>query len=183
MFLFFFSKINEILRLYIDYRALNKITIKNRHPVSLINETIDRLADAMIYTKLDLKDTYYRIRIKSEDKWKTAFRTRYNLFKYIIISFGLTNAPATFQIYINEVFKGLLNIICVAYMDNICIYSSKFEEHADHVRQILDRFRKFRLYINLDKCEFSTTRITFLNYMVKINNVEMDQTKIKIINK
>jgi hypothetical protein len=103
--------------------------------------------------------------------------------KYIIILFGLINVPAIFQIYINEAFKGFLNIICVIYMDDICIYSSKFEEHADHVRQIFNRFRRFRLYINLDKCEFSITKIIFLNYMVKINDIEMDQIKIKIIDK
>jgi hypothetical protein len=130
----FISKINGILRLYIDYRALNKVTIKNRHPLFLINKTIDRLADAVIYTKLDLKNAYYRIRIKLGNEWKTAFRTRYGFFKYIIILFGLTNAPAIFQIYINEIFKGLLNIICVIYMDDICIYSSKFEKYTDHVR-------------------------------------------------
>jgi hypothetical protein len=97
--------------------------------------------------------------------------------------FGLTNAPAIFQIYINEALKGFLNIIYVAYIDDICIYNSKFEKHADHVRQIFDRFRRFRLYINLDKYEFSITRITFLNYIIEINDIEIDQTKIKTINK
>jgi hypothetical protein len=97
--------------------------------------------------------------------------------------FGLTNAPATFQIYINEIFKGFLNIICVIYMNDICIYSSKLEEYADHVRQIFDRLRKFGLYINLNKYEFSITKIIFLNYIIKINDVEIDQTKIKIIDK
>jgi hypothetical protein len=127
-----------------------------------------------MYTKLDLKNAYYKIYIKSEDEWKTAFRTRYNLFEYIIMLFEFTNAPAIFQTYINEVFKGLLDIICVVYMDDIYIYSSKLEKYADHVRQILDRFRKFRLYINLDKCEFSTTKISFLNYMIEINNIKIN---------
>jgi hypothetical protein len=102
-------------------------------------------------------------------------------FKYIIILFELTNAPAIFQIYINEIFKSLLNIIYVAYINDICIYSSKFEKYADHVRQILDRFRRFGLYINLNKCEFSTTKITFLNYMIGVNDIEIDQIKVKII--
>jgi hypothetical protein len=88
----------------------------------------------MIYIKLDLKNAYHRIRIKIEDKWKTAFRTRFGLFKYIIILFGFINAPATFQTYINETFKDLLDIIYVVYIDNISIYSSKFEKYADHVR-------------------------------------------------
>jgi hypothetical protein len=135
MLLFFLiPKINGILRLYIDYRALNKITIKNRYPLSFINEIINRLAGAVMYTKLDLKNAYYKIRIKLGDEWKTAFRTRYDFFEYIIILFGFTNAPTIFQAYINEILKDFLNIIYVVYMDNICIYSSKFEEHADHVR-------------------------------------------------
>jgi hypothetical protein len=128
-----------------------------------------------------LKDIYYRIRIKPENKWKTAFRTRYGLFEYIIILFGLTNAPPIFQAYINEILKGLLNIIYVTYMDDIYIYSSKFEEYTDHVRQIPDRFRRFGLYINLNKYEFSTTKIIFLKYLIEINNVEINQIKIKII--
>jgi hypothetical protein len=105
-----------------------------------------------------------------------------NFIKYIIILFEFINASAIFQIYINETFKDFLNIICVIYMDDIYIYNSKFEKYTDHVRQIFDRFRKFGLYINLNKCEFSTTKITFLDYIIKINNIEINQTKIKIIN-
>jgi hypothetical protein len=107
-------------------------------------------------------------------EWKTAFRTRYGLFKYIIMLFGLTNAPATFQTYINETFKGLLNVICVIYIDDICIYNSKLEKHADHVRQVLDRLRRFGLYINLNKYEFSIKKITFLDYIIEINDIEID---------
>jgi hypothetical protein len=92
----------------------------------------------------------------------------------MIILFGLINTPATFQIYINEAFKGLLDIIYVIYMDNIYIYSNKLEEYADHVRQIFDRFRRFVLYINLDKCEFSITKIIFLNYIIRINDIEIN---------
>jgi hypothetical protein len=135
----------------------------------------------VIYIKLNLKNIYHKIRIKLENEWKTAFRTRYGLFKYMIILFGFINAPAIFQVYINEILKGFLNIIYVAYIDDICIYSSKFEKHTDHVRQIFDRFRRFGLYINLDKCEFSTTKITFLDYVIEINDVEINQIKIKII--
>jgi hypothetical protein len=128
----------------------------------------------MIYTKLDLKNAYYRIRIKLKNKWKTAFRTRYDLFKYIIMSFGFINTSAIFQIYINEIFKDFLNIICVIYMNDICIYNNKLEKYTDYVRQIFDRFRKFGLYINLDKCEFSITKIIFLDYMIKINSIKIN---------
>jgi hypothetical protein len=128
----------------------------------------------VIYTKLDLKDAYYRIRIKLKNEWKTAFRTRYGFFEYMIILFELINASAIFQIYINEALKGLLDVICVVYMDDIYIYSSKFEKYADHVRQIFDRFRRFGLYINLDKCEFSITKIIFLDSMIEVNTVEIN---------
>jgi len=106
----FIPKLDGLLRLYIDYRALNKIITKNRHLLPLINESIDRLSGAKIYIKLDLRDAYHRIRIKKRDEWKTAFRTRYGLWEYVVMPFGLTNAPATFQAYINEALDGLLRI-------------------------------------------------------------------------
>jgi hypothetical protein len=137
----FAQKKDGTLRLYIDYRGLNKVTIKNRYPLPLINETLNRLSGARFFTKLDLRDTYYRIRIRRGDEWKTAFRTRYGHFEYLIMPFGLTNTPATFQSYINKILKGLLDDICVAYIDNIMIYSTTREEHTKHVRMILDRLR------------------------------------------
>ncbi len=107
----FIPKPDNSLQLYVDYRALNKITTKNRHPLPLINKLIDRLLDIRVYIKLDLRDAYYRIHIKKRDEWKTAFRTRYGLWEYIIIFFRLTNAPATFQAYINKTLDGLLDTI------------------------------------------------------------------------
>ena len=111
------------LRLCVDYRGLNAITVKNRHPLPLITETLDRLCGAAIFTKIDLKDAYHRIRIASGDEWKTAFKTRYGLFEYCVIPFGLVNAPATFQAYINQALVGLVDVICVVYLDDILIYS------------------------------------------------------------
>jgi hypothetical protein len=110
---------------------------------------------AKIYTKLDLRDAYHRIRIKPGDKWKTAFRTRYGLWEYTVMPFGLINAPATFQAYINGALKGLLDITCVVYMDDICIFSSSIKEHAKYVREVLTRLRKAGLYVKLSKCEFN----------------------------
>jgi hypothetical protein len=130
----FMPKSNRGLRFYVDYRALNKFTVKNRHALLLINETINRLSDTKIYTKLNLKDAYHRIRMKANNEWKTAFRTRYGHFEYIIIFFGLTNIPATFQIYVNEILTGLLNIICVIFLNDIYIYSDSIEEYEEHVR-------------------------------------------------
>ena len=120
----FVLKKNNDLRLCVDYRELNKVTIKNRYFLSLISETLNRLNEVKRFTKLNLKNTYYRIRIRKNDKWKTAFRTRYDHFKYLIISFDLINASTTFQTYINKSLTNLINNFCVVYLDDILIYSS-----------------------------------------------------------
>ena len=106
-----------------DYRSLNKITIKNRYPLPLIEDLIDRLGRAKYFSKVDLQNAYHRIRIKPSDQWKTAFRTRYGHFEYTVIPFGLTNAPATFQAYIHKALAGFLNVFCIVYMDDILIFS------------------------------------------------------------
>ena len=122
------------MRLYVDYRALNKIITKNRYPLPLINELIDRLLGAKVYIKLDLRDAYHKIRIKKENEWKIAFRTRYGFWEYVVILFGLINAPATFQAYINKALDGLLDIIYITYIDDICIYSNSIKEYMKYVR-------------------------------------------------
>jgi hypothetical protein len=114
----------------VDYRGLNTITIKNRHPLPLINESLARLSGAVIYTKLDLRDAYYRIRIKEGDEWKTAFRTRYGHFEYTVMPFGLANAPATFQAYVNRALAGLIDTSLMVYLDNILIFSKDKKTHV-----------------------------------------------------
>ncbi len=130
----FILKLDSLLRLYIDYRALNKIITKNRYPLPLINKLIDRLSGVKIYIKLDLRDVYHKIRIKKGDEWKTTFRTRYGLWEYIIIFFKLTNTPTTFQVYINKTLDGFLNTIYIIYIDNIYIYNNSIREHVNHIR-------------------------------------------------
>ena len=138
----FVPKKNGGLRLCVDYRGLNKVTIKNRHPLPLITETLDRLGGAKHFTKFDLIDAYHRIRIRDGDEWKTAFRTRYGHFEYRVMPFGLANAPATFQAYINKALVGLVDLICVVYLDDILIFSNSEAEHRKHVKLVLDRLRK-----------------------------------------
>jgi len=121
------------LRLYIDYRALNKMTVKNRYFLFLIDEMIDRLSGIIIYIKLDLRDVYYRIRIWCGDEWKTIFRTCYNYFEYLVMFFKLINIPAIFQVYINKTLDGLLDIIYVIYIDNIYIFSKIKEEYINYI--------------------------------------------------
>lgn len=177
----FVPKHDGSLRLCVDYRALNKITRKNRYPLPLIPEILDRLSGAKVYSKLDLRDAYHRIQIAEGDRWKTAFRTRYGHYEYLVMPFGLTNAPASFQAYINEALHGLLDHICVAYMDDILIYSESSEEHAKHVRLVLERLRKYKLYVKLSKCAFDTHQVDFLGYRIGVAGVSMDPSRVRAI--
>ena len=177
----FVLKKDRGLCLCVDYRGLNKVTVKNRHPLPLISETLDRLTGAKVFTKLDLKDAYHRIRIQKGDEWKTEFRTRYGHFEYLVMPFRLTNALAKFQAYINKSLTGLMDKFCVVYLDDILIYSDSQPEHLDHVKQVLERLQRFGLYASLKKCDFFTTEVEFLGFMVFINGVAMDQRRVAAI--
>ena len=157
-----------------DYRGLNKVMIKNRYPLPLITEMLDRLVGAVRYTKIDLKDAYHRLHIKSSDQWKTVFRTQYGHYEYQVLPFGLANVPATFQAYINEALSGLLDVFCVVYLDDILIYSQAGESHEDHIWQVLERLWQYKLYANLKKCIFSATLIEYLGFIVGMEGVLMD---------
>jgi len=133
----FVKKKDGGLRLCVDYRQLNEITIKDRTPLPLIGESLDQLSSATIYTKLDIRDAYYNLRIRAGDEWKTTFRTQYSLYKYCVMPFGLTNAPASFQRWMNEILSEYLDIFCVSYLDDILIFSQNLEDHRKHVRMIL----------------------------------------------
>ena len=130
----FVLKKNEELHLCVNYWDLNQITIKNRHSLSLISETLNWLSEAKIFFKLNLKNTYHCIQIKEGDEWKTAFHTHYSHFKYMIISFRLVNTSVTFQDYINQTLTEIVNIFCVVYLNNIFIYSETLTEHEKHVK-------------------------------------------------
>jgi hypothetical protein len=129
----FVKKAEGSSRLCVDYRGLNEVTIKNRYPLPLIRKTLDCLAKAKWYTKLDLQWGYNQIQIAEGEEWKMAFRTRYGLFEYMVIPFGLTNVPATFQHFINDSLREYLDVFCTAYLDDILIYSDTKEEHKEHV--------------------------------------------------
>lgn len=169
------------LRLCVDYRALNRRTRKDRTPLPLITEILDRLSDSKVFTKLDLKDAYHRLRIREGDEWKTAFRTRYGHFEYTVMPFGLTNAPATFQAYINKALAGLVDIHCIVYLDDILIYSKDEAEHEQHVRSVLERLRQWHLFINLDKCEFHTEEVGFLGFVVSPEGIRMEADRVKAV--
>jgi hypothetical protein len=169
------------MRLCVDYRGLNKITVKNRHPLPLITESLERLAQAKFYTKLDVREAYHRIRIKEGDEWKTAFRTRYGHFEYTVMPFSLTNAPAQFQAYMNEALAGLVDITCIVYLDDVLIFSDTEKEHVEHVKEVLERLRKAKLYVKLSKCEWHTQRTEYLGYIVTPEGISIDKDRVKTI--
>lgn len=177
----FAKKKDGTLRLCVDYRGLNKVTVKNRHPLPLITESLEQLAEARFYTKLDVREAYHRIRIKEGDEWKTAFRTRYGHFEYTVMPFGLTNAPAQFQAYINQALIGLVDITCIVYLDDILVFSKTKQEHVQHVREVLQRLREHKLYVHLDKCEWHVQRTEYLGYIVSPEGVSIDTNRLKTI--
>jgi transposase InsO family protein len=177
----FAQKKDGSMRLCVDYRGLNDLTIKDRTPLPLIAETLDRLSGAQVFSALDLKDAYYRIPIKRGDEWKTAFRTRYGHFEYMVMPFGLTNAPATFQAYINKALAGYLDEFCVVYLDDILIYSKTTEEHARHLRLVMERLRQYALYANRKKCSFYTQSVRFLGFVVSNTGVSIDPDRVATI--
>ena len=177
----FVSKKDGELRLCVDYRGLNAITIKNRHSLPLITEILDRLCEFKCFTKLNFKDVYYRIRIKVGDEWKTAFRTRYDHFEYQIMPFGLVNVSAIFQAYINKALRGFIDVICVVYLNDILIYSSDSAHHWRDVRKVLERLRDYQLYVNLKKCRFVITEVEFLGFIVFTKKVRMNEKRVRII--
>jgi len=152
------------LRLCVDYRALNRATVKNRYPLPLISEMLDRLRGARIFTKLDHRNAYHLIRIKEGDEYKTAFRTRYGQFEYQVMPFGLTNAPATFQAYMDDCLRPFIDDFAVCYLDDILIYSTDEEEHEEQVRKVLERLPEFGLYAKAEKCHFGVTEVGFLGF-------------------
>ena len=167
------------LRFCVDYRALNAITIKNRYPIPRVKETLDRLCKAKYYTKLDIIAAFNRVRIKKGHEWMTAFTTRYGQFEYLVMPFGLCNAPSTFQKHINNALQSILDVYCTAYLDDILIYSETRQLHRQHVREVLKRLRKANLHVDIDKCEFETNKVKYLGLIVTTEGIKMDPAKIQ----
>ena len=164
-----------------DYRGLNNVTIKNRYPLPLVRETLDALCHSKYFTKLDIIAAYNKLRIAEGHEWKTAFITRFGLFETLVMPFGLCNAPAEFQHYINHILFDLLDKFCTAYLDDVLIYSQTKKEHREHVRQVVARLRDAGLQIDINKCEFETTRTKYLGLIITTEGIEMDPDKVTAI--
>lgn len=171
------------LRFCVDYRALNRLTRKDRYPLPLIQETLRSLTKAKWFTKLDVISAFHRLRIAQGDEWKTAFRTRYGLYEWLVTPFGLANAPSSFQKYINWVLRDFLDDFCSAYIDDILIYSSgTLHDHREKVRSVLSRLQEAGLQCDLDKCEFEVQSTKYLGLIIEAGRgVRMDPDKLKAI--
>ncbi|GKA23398.1 putative reverse transcriptase domain-containing protein [Tanacetum coccineum] len=175
------SKKDGSFRMCIDYRELNKLTVKNRYPLSRIDDLFDQLQGSSVYSKIDLRSRYHQLRIKEEDIPITAFRTRYGHFKFQVMSFGLTNVLAMFMDLMNRVCKPYLDKFVIVFIDDILVYSKDEEEHEKHLKIILELLKKERLYAKFSKCDFWLDLVQFLGHVIDRNSVHVDPAKIEAI--
>jgi hypothetical protein len=177
----FVEKADGSLRLVVDYRCLDNITIKDRHPLPLQEELIEKMKHAMVFTKLDLCSGYNNIPIKEGDEWKTAFRMKFGHYEYTVMPFEITNAPAVFQHFMNENFHNLLNIYVIVYLDDILIFSKSMEEHVGHVKEVKKRLQQNHLYCNPKKCDFFVNRVTYIGLVITPEGIFMEKEKVQAV--
>ena len=170
----FVKKKDGSLRLCIDYRQLNRVTIRNQYPLPRIDELFDQLQGSRVYSKIDLRSGYHQLRVQESDVPKTAFRTRYGHYEFQVMPFGLTNAPAAFMDLMNRVFQPYLDRFVIVFIDDILVYSSSSEEHSEHLRILLQTLRERQLYAKLSKCQFWLDRVAFLGHVILVDGVSVD---------
>ena len=177
----FVKKKDGTLRLCVDYRQLNKMTVKNKYPLPKIDDLFDQLKGESVFSKNDLRSRYYQLRIKDADVPKTTFRTWYEHYQFLVMSFGLTNALAAFMDLMNCVFRPYVDQFVMVFIDDILVYSKDWEYHDTHLRVVLETLRKEQLYAKLSKCEFWLREVSFLGHIVSEEGVRVDPKKIEVI--
>jgi hypothetical protein len=176
----FVKKKDQTLRMCVNYRPLNEVTIKNKYLLPWIDLLFDQLVGAKVFSKIDLRSGYHQIRVRPEDIPKTAFTTRYGLYEYLVMSFRLTNAPAHFTYLMNSMFMPESDKFVVVFIDDVLIYSKSKEEHATHLRVVLTRFWEHKLYAKFSKCEFWLDQVPFLGHILSAEGVAVDPGKVRI---
>jgi hypothetical protein len=163
----------------VDYRSLNEVTIKNEYPLPRIDDLFDQLKGACVFSKIDLRSGYHQLKIRDTSIPKTAFITRYGLYEYTVMSFGLTNAPAYFMYLMNKVIMEYLDKFVVVFIDDILIFSKNEEDHDEHLRVVLQKLRENQLYAKLRKCEFWLKEVSFLGHIISEEGISVDSSKVK----
>ena len=169
------------MRLCIDYRQLNKVTVKNRYPMPRIDDLFDQLQGVVVFSKIDLRSGYHQLSIRAADVPKTAFRTRYGHYEFLVMSFGLTNALAAFMDLKTRVFRPYLDSFAIVFIDDILVYSRSRDEHEQHLRIVLQTLRGQRDYAKFSKCEFWLESVAFLGHVVSKDDIMVDPAKIEAI--
>jgi hypothetical protein len=163
----------------VDYWSLNEVTIKNKYPLLRIKDLLDQMKGASVFSKIDLRSGYHQLKIRESNIPKIAFRTRYRLYEYTVMSFGLTNAPAYFMYLMNKVFMEYLDKFVVVFIDDILIFSKIEEEHEKHLRMVLEKLRSNQLYTKFSKCEFWLTEVAFLGHVISAGGISVDPSNVK----
>ncbi|KAL0291142.1 UNVERIFIED_CONTAM: Transposon Tf2-12 polyprotein [Sesamum calycinum] len=177
----FVKKKDGSMRLCVDYRQLNRVTVKNKYPLPRIDDLLDQLKGATTFSKIDLRSGYWQLRIAENDILKTAFRTRYGHYEFLVMPFGLTNAPAAFMALMNRTFQEYLDQFIIVFIDDILVYSKNREEHEQHLRIVLQILKEKELYAKLSKCEFWVNQVVFLGHVISGDGVMPDPSKVKAI--
>ncbi|KAJ0790046.1 putative nucleotidyltransferase, Ribonuclease H [Helianthus annuus] len=177
----FVKKKDGSMRLCIDYRELNKVTIKNRYPLPRIDDLFDQLQGASYFSKIDLRSGYHQLKVRDEDVHKTGFRTRYGHYEFLVMPFGLTNAPAAFMDLMNRVCKPYLDKFVIVFIDDILIYSRNKADHEKHLRCILELLHREKLYAKFSKCEFWLREVQFLGHVVSESGIQVDPAKVEAV--
>jgi hypothetical protein len=162
-----------------DFRQLNKVTMKNKYPLPRIDDLFDQLKNEKIFSKVDLRSGYHQVRIKEEDISKTAFQTRYGHYEFTVVPFGLSNAPIVFMCLMNGIFREYLDKFVIVFLDDILIYSKSEEEHEQHLRLVLQVLREHQLYAKLSKCSFYQNQIHYLGHIISEEGIAVDPKRLR----